>query len=298
MTPRALSAALIALATLSLQALGCSSDPTSPSGGTTSASSAASSGATGSGGSGATGSGGGGATGSGGSGSSSTGVTGGGGAGGSGGAGGGGAGGGAAVPLPGFGDITGDCGVLDAMEIQSDAPFVFRGSIDFGMQVYDYSVLSPGGQKIYDDGNLGGSSLESEIISYEVLYRCELADLLKTESEVLYQDPAGKKTDLLVTIDAFKVGVSVTRAFGFPPDAPYTQQQAYDLLMKKLSDIPLSTANVDPTDAWEKQILHVIAYTSAHADTLELAYATIDPTVRADTVLLITVTEGDDAFIY
>lgn len=184
------------------------------------------------------------------------------------------------------------------MQIQSNEAYVFRDTIDFGADAYAYDKLSPGGKKIYDDGNLGGSSLESEIISYEVLYRCELADLLKTEAEIVYQDTGGKKTDLLVGIDGFKVGVSVTRAFAFPPDAPYTQQQAHDLLLKKLSDIQLSNVNVSAADAWEKHVLHVIAYTSMHADMLEAAYPTLDASVRGDTVLMITVTEGADTFIY
>jgi hypothetical protein len=184
------------------------------------------------------------------------------------------------------------------MEIQSDSPFTFRDTIDFGMEAFDYNKLSPGGKKIYDAGNLGGSSLESEIFSYEVLYRCELAALLKTEAEVVYQDPAGKKTDLLVDIDAFKLGVSVTRAYIYPPDSPYTEQNAKDLLTKKLSDIQVSSTNVSPGDAWEKQILHVLAYKPEFADTLEQAYASIDPAVRGDTLLYITVTEGNDEFIY
>ena len=224
----------------------------------------------------------------------------GGGMGGSGGSGGmGGAGGGSAgVPLDGFGAITGDCGLIDAMEIQSDSPFTFRDTIDFGMAMYDYNELSPGGKKIADAGNLGGSSLESEIFSYEVLYRCELAALLKTEAEVVYQDPAGKKTDLVVDIDAFKLGVSVTRAYIYPPGSPYTEQDAKALLEKKLSDIQLSSANAAPGDAWEKQILHVLAYKPEFADTMEQAYASIDPAVRGDTLLYITVTEGNDEFIY
>jgi len=211
----------------------------------------------------------------------------------------GGAGGGSGmVPLPGFGMISGACGVIDAMQIQSPDPIVYRDTIDFAMDVYDRSKLSPGGQYIFDQGNLGGSSLESEIIAYEVLYRCELAKLLKTEGEIVYTDPMGKKTDLLVDIDMFKIGVSVTRAYVFPPDMPYTQQLAYDILNKKLTDIQASSANVSPQDAWPKQILHVLAYTSMHADSLEAAYATLDPAVRADTILWITVTEGMDEFIY
>jgi hypothetical protein len=102
----------------------------------------------------------------------------------------------------------------------------------------------------------------------------------------------------LVSIDMFKVGVSVTRAYIYPPGTPYTQQIAYDLLLKKLSDIQVSTANVAPEDAWPKQILHVLAYTAEYADTMEAAYATLDPAVRADTILWLTVTEGSDEFIY
>lgn len=269
---------------LSVHGLGCSDEgaASGPSGSSVSSGSA-------SGGSG--GGSGGGDGGGGGSGGESAGGAG-GGNGGSGGA------GGASVPLAGFGAISGDCGLIDAMEIQSDSSYTFRDTIDFGMAMFDYNELSPGGKKIYDAGNLGGSSLESEIFSYEVLYRCELAALLKTEAEVSYQDPAGKKTDLLVDIDAFKLGVSVTRAYIFPPDTPYTEADAKTLLEKKLSDIQLSSANVTPGDAWEKQILHVLAYKPEFADTMEKAYASIDPVVRGDTILYITVTEGDDEFIY
>jgi hypothetical protein len=211
----------------------------------------------------------------------------------------GGAGGSSAmVPLPGFGMISGDCGVIEAMQIQSPDPIVYRDTIDFAMDVYDRSKLSPGGQYIFDQGNLGGSSLESEIIAYEVLYRCELAKLLKTEAEIVYTDPMGKKTDLLVDIDTFKLGVSVARAYVFPPDMPYTEQLAHDILLKKLTDIQASSANVSPQDAWPKQILHMVAYTSMHADSLEAAYAKLDPAVQADTILWITVTEGMDEFIY
>ena len=238
-------------------------------------------------------------TGGGGSGGAGTaGSAGNGGMGGAGGAGGSGGSNASMVPLPGFGMISGACGVVDAMQINSADPIVYRDTIDFGVDVYDRSKLSPGGQYMFDQGNLGGSSLESEIMSYEVLYRCELAKLLKTEGEIIYTDPMGKKTDILVDIDMFQIGVSVTRAYVYPPGTPYTEQMAHDLLNKKLGDILLSSANVSPQDAWPKQILHVLAYTPAHADTMEAAYATLDPAVRADTILWLTVTEGSDEFIY
>jgi hypothetical protein len=202
------------------------------------------------------------------------------------------------VPLDGFGAISGECGILDPAELTGPEPTLFRNELDFGQLVFDYDLLSEGGQKVYDDGNLGGSSLYSEIFSYEVLYRCELADLLKTEAEIVYQDDGGKKTDLLVAVDELKIGVSVTRAYGWPPEDPYTVEDAQALLEDKLADIPLSSANVDPVDAWEKQILHVMAYAPGHADSIEQAWAELGADLLGDTVLLVTVTEGADEELY
>jgi hypothetical protein len=200
--------------------------------------------------------------------------------------------------LPGLGVISGDCGMIDAMELDSPSAFTFENAIDFGMVGFDYDMLTPGGQEVFDDGNLGGSSLESEVVSFEVLARCEGATLIATEAEIVYTDPMGIKTDLLVEMDGRVVGVSVTRAVGFPFDAPYTEMQANDLLTGKLTDILASTANVAPRNAWGKQILHVIAYADMHAQSIFAAYATLPPEVTADTVLLVTVTHGDDAFVY
>ena len=70
-----------------------------------------------------------------------------------------------------------------------------QNTIDFGDNPYDtsdYALLTAGGQEIIDDGNAGGSSLYSEVFAYEVLSRCEGAMLLKTETEVIYDDPKEK----------------------------------------------------------------------------------------------------------
>lgn len=201
-------------------------------------------------------------------------------------------------PLPGLGEIAGECGLIDAMELDSPSAFTFQNAIDFGAIGFDYNMLTPGGQEVFDDGNLGGSSLHSEVISFEVLARCDGASLLATEAEIVYTDPMGIKTDILVEMDGRVVGVSVTRAVGFPFDAPYTEMQATNLLTGKLTDILASTANVAPKNAWVKQILHVIAYADMHAQSILAAYAMLPPEVTADTVLLVTVTHGDDAFVY
>ena len=202
-------------------------------------------------------------------------------------------------PLPGFGEISGECDVRDD-ELTSAEPAFFVSHIDFGMDPYDpgdFSRLTEGGQEIINDGNAGGSSLYSEVFSFELLARCEAATLLKTETEIVY-DTQGKLTDLLVELDGLKVGVSVTRAVAFPFENPYSVAQAKTLLEGKLSDIHVSSANVSAGDAWVKQILYVIAYAEGHAESLRQAFEQMDPAIVGDTVVMVTVSDGDDAFLY
>jgi hypothetical protein len=207
--------------------------------------------------------------------------------------------GGDGLPLAGLGTLSGDCGdVLGTDELSGSTPSIFVNTLDLGTDGFDTAQLSVGGTEVWDDGNLGGSSAESEVIAFEVLYRCELASLLKTETEISYVDEGGKKTDLLVEIDGIDLGVSVTRAYGWPPEDPYTVEQATVLLEDKLGDIPLSSANVASEDAWTKQILSVIAYTPDHAASIATAWAALDAEVQGDTVLFVTATEGDDEALY
>ncbi|MCB9735544.1 MAG: hypothetical protein H6745_23385 [Deltaproteobacteria bacterium] len=203
------------------------------------------------------------------------------------------------VPTAGFGAISGDCGVIDT-ELADPGPTLFVNHIDFGDDPYDAAdldLLTDGGQAIIAAGNAGGSSLYSEVFAYELLARCELATLLKTETTIEYVGD-GKITDLLVEIDGEKVGVSVTRAVAFPFDSTYTEAQAKSLLEKKLGDILLSSGHVAESDRWVKQILSVVAYGDQHAAAIESAWASIDAAVRADTIVIVTVSDGDDAFLY
>lgn len=201
------------------------------------------------------------------------------------------------VPLDGFGAINGSCGDLDDALIDA-GPTLLRGSIDFGALVYTPNLLTVDGQEVIADGNLGGSSLESEAIAMEVLVRCELADLLATEGEIVYIDEGGKKTDLLVDAYDTGVGVSVTRAYHFPPEDPYTQAEAAVLLEGKLGDVLLSSANAAPKNAWSRSVLSILAYDTQYADQVVLAYEALDASVRDATIVILTETHGEDAFIY
>ena len=122
--------------------------------------------------------------------------------------------------------------------------------------------------------------------------------MIKSETEIEYIDEAGKKTDMLVEIDTEYVGVSVTRAFHWPPEEPYTEEEAFDLLSAKLEDVQLSAANAAPSNAWNSAILHIVAYDSAYADRVEDAYSTLPGTLTSDAIVVVTATDGNDDFIY
>ncbi|HEU5060676.1 MAG TPA: hypothetical protein VFU21_29295 [Kofleriaceae bacterium] len=202
------------------------------------------------------------------------------------------------LPLDGFGAITGDCDVLDD-ELTAAGPSWFESSIEFAAPFTgeEAGQLTAGGQEMLADGNAGGSSLYSEVFSFELLARCELAPLVKTETEIDY-DQEGAITDLLVAVDGEKIGVSVTRAVGYPFDDPYTVEQAREILERKLAGILESTAHVSEADRWRKQILAVVAYAPGHVDALSAAWGAIPAETRADTIVWVLVTEGADDFIY
>ncbi|MEE2962239.1 MAG: hypothetical protein VYA34_16015 [Myxococcota bacterium] len=205
------------------------------------------------------------------------------------------------TPVGGFGVISGACGVLTEDLRSQDEPVLIQNAIDFSEDPYDeadYDLLTEGGQEIIDDGNAGGSSLYSEVFAYEILARCDGAALLKTETEINYQDPQGKITDLLVEIHGERVGVSVTRAVVFPRDAPYTVGHARELLENKLGGILESTENVAEKDNWKKQILHIIVYGAEHAESLQSAFLGMDSELKSNTIVYLTVSDGEDGFLY
>jgi hypothetical protein len=203
----------------------------------------------------------------------------------------------------GFGDLSGMCGVLSEMDLTSASPQTFQVTFTFArayMDPADRPLLTPGGQHMAATPNAGGSSGLSEIFAYEELARCELATFLKSETEIVYDPPTSKKTDLEIMLDGHKLGVSVTRAFKGPfGSGPLAMADAVTLAAKKFGDIHDSTAGVQTTaDKWDKQILAVLVDDSTDAATWLAATATLDAAVIGDTILILTTTNGDDAFIY
>lgn len=196
----------------------------------------------------------------------------------------------------GFGDISGDCGVLDD-ELLDQAPATFFNELDFNADPYDdadRSQLTTGGQRLVDEGNGGveGAALLAQVFAFEVLARCERAVLVKARLDVAYDEaepPA--RTDLLLEIDGAKLGMRVLRV------GPGGGDPAL-LLEDTLDDILLATAHVAEEDRWAKHILAVVASSEEERALVAAALVSIDRGTRAGTIVVVTVTSGDDAFLY
>ncbi len=202
----------------------------------------------------------------------------------------------------GHGRVLGECYRVPP-ELGRATPSFLQVRLDFGMDQFDEPAerprLTQGAQTMLATPNAGGSSGISEAFAFEVLALCEGASLVKTETQIAYVPPTSKKTDILVRIAGQQVGVSVTRAVSFPPDAGYPlTPQRLAFVEGKLDDIIVSSMNVQPPDRWVKQLLVVMAQGDEHAATIRAAWDAIDATSKADTVLYVVVTDGLDGPIY
>lgn len=146
--------------------------------------------------------------------------------------------------------------------------------------------LSEGGRRIFELPNAGGSSVSSEVISFELLHMMFNASLSRTEMELEYFPHGSKITDYSVMLNGECIGVSVTRAMKFR--GTFNARDAEALLNKKLYGVSASTRAV-VQERWAKQILHVFAEHQYVADELQRAFDSLPLDVKTNTVILCTV---------
>ncbi len=119
---------------------------------------------------------------------------------------------------------------------------------------------------------------------------------MKIENEVAYRDANSKLIDLLVQIDGRKVGVSVTRAYNY--QAEFSLDEAERILTKKLAGLSQSRESAAEEDCWERSMLFIVAVDEAAADQMEKAFALASPEDKSDVIVMMTVSEGNDGFLY
>jgi hypothetical protein len=146
-------------------------------------------------------------------------------------------------------------------------------------------VLGTGARRILTTPNAGGSSIWSEALSFELLYRLVGATLVKTEMELTYSRRGSPITDYACQVAKATVGVSVTRAMAFK--RPFEKQDATRLLIKKLKGINMSSTTVTNC-TFARQILHVWTQSGHDAATVRRAWRKLPLSLCSNTIILVT----------
>lgn len=132
------------------------------------------------------------------------------------------------------------------------------------------STMGDGMRRLMSEPNAGGSSVNSEAISMEMLHVSFDADLLHTEMGVKYEC-ACSIADYVASVPLpahddgtptrpIKLGVSVTRAMKYKPGPhAFSTEDARVLLKKKLSGIIDAHTHAVPEHRWDRSLLHVWA---------------------------------------
>lgn len=155
--------------------------------------------------------------------------------------------------------------------------------------------LSDGANRIKDTPNAGGNSINSEILSFELRHLFFGANLSRTEMELEYFPMGGSISDYSVTLWGKQYGVSVARAMQFKHK--FNKDDAKRLLTKKLKGI-ISSSKTVCHEQWEKQILHIWVQNQDIADLLVEEYRCIDDELKSNTLVMLTVVEGNGDIIF
>ena len=193
-----------------------------------------------------------------------------------------------------LGTLTGSCGIVRSQLLQPTPSFELQHLTFVAGETFGAASISADGQRMLTTPNAGGSSIESEVMSFEILRYCEGAKLLKTETEIQYMSGGSggsNITDNLLEIDGKKVGVNPIRIYR-PSNITLTDADVKKDLSDKLTSIKVSSERVVPADKWVKQIMHVWTANAAATDAVKRMYPTIDASTKADTIVLVTETKG------
>jgi len=155
--------------------------------------------------------------------------------------------------------------------------------------------LGPDARKILNEPNAGGKSIVSESFSMEHLCRRFGASDVRTELEIRYWNDNWKKVDFLCQIHGQSIGVSVSRAMGFPDPASFTMDDAQRLIVKKLYGLVVAMQGIDDEHRQDFCVLHIFCQTPKIAGFVQLAFLELVTRNRdvdySGIVVLLTVAE-------
>lgn len=148
--------------------------------------------------------------------------------------------------------------------------------------------------------NAGGNSVLSEMMSIEYFTRVYKARDILLEMEVEYWIDY-KMVDFVCTIPQGRVGVSVTRAMGYPNPEKFTYEKAIGLLRKKLYGLIVSRNGVLKKHSFFRSILHIWCQTREIAVFLRKAYQSFsidDYGLKVKGVVILQLTVCSEVSLY
>lgn len=149
-----------------------------------------------------------------------------------------------------------------------------------------------------NEPNAGGSSVNSEAISMEMLEVSFGARLELTEMQVRYKTRCSI-ADYVASLELnrasgtrerTRLGVSVTRAMKYRPGPEaFTVEDAERLLRKKLSGMLDAAKHVDPLHKWDRALLHAWCQSEHVATVVKKTLHSLPAELWSDCLVLCTV---------
>jgi hypothetical protein len=173
---------------------------------------------------------------------------------------------------------------------------IFRHHYKERKALKDFKI-SVGAVKIYKEPNAGGSSINSEALSADVLGELYNAKNIVTEMEIEYKVMNWKKCDYLANIYGQMVGVSVTRGMRYPKPELFDKKDAEKLLRRKLSGLISARDGIKKHHRFKKSILHIWCETRKIADILTNVYHSLNDFYKNNIVVILTITK-ESKYIY
>lgn len=165
--------------------------------------------------------------------------------------------------------------IMTMPEKTSHLENIFYDSINFS-PIHVFSDEAKNSLKIE---NAGGRSEISEAYSIEYFVRVFGARNILYETEVEYWLEYSM-VDFVCSIPTMngetKIGISVTRAMGYPGPDFFTYEQGLHLLRKKLFGLIVARNSVTKKHSFDRSILHIWCQTPRIAKLLKKAYTSFD----------------------
>tara|TARA_Y100000389_G_scaffold56318_1_gene52240 strand:- start:9206 stop:9823 length:618 start_codon:yes stop_codon:yes gene_type:complete len=163
----------------------------------------------------------------------------------------------------------------------------------------DKYKFSDPGIKSLQVTNAGGASELSEAVSIDIFVKMFQATDVVFEMEVKYDFYGASIVDYISTVGGIRVGISVTRAMGYPTASDYEFADAERLIYKKLKGLIVARNSVHKMHRFYHAVLHVLCQTPRQAKFITHAFQKLKKSgelVAIDNVLLlITIHEGPQA---